>query len=32
MIAAVALGFSVASYYLIGTLLRVQLPRGPWGL
>ena len=28
----VALGFSFLSYYLFATLLKVQLPRGPWGL
>jgi len=28
----VALGFSFASYYIIGDLLRVPLPRSPWGL
>lgn len=26
-----ALGFSVISYYLIGVILHVPLPRGPWG-
>jgi putative tricarboxylic transport membrane protein len=31
MVAAVAIGFSLLSYYLIGTLLRVPLPRGPAG-
>jgi hypothetical protein len=25
-------GMSVSTYYLFDTLLRVQLPRGPWGL
>ena len=30
-VAAVAVGFSLISYYLIGTLLHVPLPRGPWG-
>ena len=30
-VALVALGFSFASYYVIGDLLRVPLPRGPWG-
>ena len=30
-VAAVAIGFSVLSYYFIGTLLRVPLPRGPGG-
>lgn len=28
----VALGFSFISYYLFATVLKVQLPRGPWGL
>lgn len=28
---AFALALPVASYYLFDTLLRVQLPRGPWG-
>jgi putative tricarboxylic transport membrane protein len=27
----VAVGFAWASYYIIGTLLRVPLPRAPWG-
>jgi len=31
-VALVALGFSFASYYVIGDLLRVPLPRSPWGL
>jgi putative tricarboxylic transport membrane protein len=30
-VAAVSVGFSLLSYYFIGTLLRVPLPRGPWG-
>lgn len=30
-VVAVAAGFSVISYYLIGDVLRVPLPRGPWG-
>jgi len=30
-VASVALGFSLLSYYLIGVLLRVPLPRGVWG-
>jgi hypothetical protein len=30
-VAAVAAGFSLLSYYLIGTLLRVPLPLGPFG-
>jgi hypothetical protein len=30
-VAAVAIGFSLLSYYVIGTLLRVPLPRGPGG-
>jgi hypothetical protein len=29
---AVSVGFSLLSYYFIGTLLRVPLPTGPWGL
>jgi hypothetical protein len=28
----VALGFAFLSYFLFATLLKVQLPRGPWGL
>jgi hypothetical protein len=31
IVATVAILFSLLSYYLIGTLLRVPLPRGPWG-
>jgi hypothetical protein len=31
-VAAVAAGFSLLSYYLIGTLLRVPLPLGSFGL
>jgi peptidoglycan/LPS O-acetylase OafA/YrhL len=31
MVVAVSIGFSLLSYYFIGTLLRVPLPRGPWG-
>lgn len=31
IVAAVAIGFSLLSYYFIGTLLRVPLPRGPFG-
>ena len=30
-VVAVAVGFSLLSYYLVGTILRVPLPRGPWG-
>lgn len=30
-VAAVAIGFSLISYYLFATLLLVQLPRSPWG-
>ena len=30
-VALVALGFSFASFYVIGDLLHVPLPRGPWG-
>ena len=28
----VAIGFAFLSYFLFATLLKVQLPRGPWGL
>lgn len=28
----VAFGFSFLSYYLFATLLKVQLPTGPWGI
>jgi hypothetical protein len=28
----VAVGFAFISYYVFATLLRVQLPQGPWGL
>jgi hypothetical protein len=28
----VAVGFAFLSYFLFATLLKVQLPRGPWGL
>jgi hypothetical protein len=28
----VAVGFALLSYFLFATLLKVQLPRGPWGL
>jgi hypothetical protein len=28
----VAFGFAFLSYFLFATLLKVQLPRGPWGL
>ncbi len=28
----VALGFAFSSYFIFATLLKVQLPRGPWGL
>jgi putative tricarboxylic transport membrane protein len=31
-VACVAVGFSLLSYYFIGTLLRVPLPLGPFGL
>ena len=31
-VALVAVGFSFASFYIIGELLRVPLPRSPWGL
>lgn len=30
-VALVSLGFAFASYYLIGDLLHVPLPRSPWG-
>lgn len=30
-VAAVSIGFSLLTYYFIGTLLRVPLPSGPWG-
>ncbi len=30
-VALVALGFSLASFYVIGDWLRVPLPRSPWG-
>ena len=30
-VALVALGFSFASFYIVGDLLRVPLPRSPWG-
>ena len=30
-VAAVGIGFSVISFYLIGDVLHVPLPRGPWG-
>jgi hypothetical protein len=30
-VASVSIGFSLLSYYFIGTLLRVPLPRGPFG-
>jgi hypothetical protein len=29
--ALVALGFSLGSFYVVGDLLRVPLPRSPWG-
>ena len=31
-VAVVAVSFSLASYYLLATVLRVPLPRGLWGL
>jgi putative tricarboxylic transport membrane protein len=31
-VALVALGFAFASFYVIGDLLHVPLPRSPWGL
>ena len=30
-VAAVAVGFALASYFVFATMLKVQLPRGPWG-
>jgi hypothetical protein len=30
-VALVSLGFALASYYVIGDLLHVPLPRSPWG-
>lgn len=30
-VATVAISFALLSYYFIGTLLHVPLPRGPWG-
>jgi hypothetical protein len=27
----VALGFGFASFYIVGDLLKVPLPRSPWG-
>jgi hypothetical protein len=30
--ALVAVGFAFISYYMFATLLKVQLPRGPWGI
>ena len=30
-VALVALGFSLASFYVVGDLLHVPLPRSPWG-
>lgn len=30
--ALVALGFALVSYFLFATLLKVQLPRSPWGI
>lgn len=30
-VALVALGFSLGSFYVMGDLLRVPLPRSPWG-
>jgi putative tricarboxylic transport membrane protein len=32
VVAAVALGLSFASFFLFASLLKVPLPRGPWGL
>ena len=30
-VALVAVGFSLASFYIVGDVLRVPLPRSPWG-
>jgi hypothetical protein len=30
-VALTALGFSLASYYIVANLLRVPLPSSPWG-
>ncbi len=30
-VALVAVGFSMISFYVVGVLLKVPLPRGPWG-
>jgi len=30
-VALVAVGFSLISFYVVGVLLKVPLPRGPWG-
>jgi hypothetical protein len=30
-VALVAAGFSLISFYVVGILLKVPLPRGPWG-
>ncbi len=30
VVALVAVGFSLASFYVVGELLKVPLPRGPW--
>jgi hypothetical protein len=32
MVATVGIGFSLATYYLFATLLRVPLPVSPWGV
>ena len=29
--ALVAIGFGLISYYIVGSLLHVPLPRSPWG-
>jgi hypothetical protein len=31
-VATIAVGFSIATYYLLALLLRVPLPRSPWGI
>jgi len=32
VVVAVALGLSLGSFFLFSNLLKVPLPRGPWGL
>jgi Tripartite tricarboxylate transporter TctB family len=31
VVALVAAGFSLGSFYVVGVMLKVPLPRGPWG-